>query len=74
MNTIKRLVQEKQRIIEAKNKIKAREKKLTLRLIKLGNGHYVVDGELWEIKIEYWRSLPESAHLICKGKLVQESE
>jgi hypothetical protein len=70
MASIKSLITEKQRIIEAKNKIKAREKKLTLRLIKLGDGHYVVDGELWEIKIEYWRSLPESAHLICKGELL----
>ena len=74
MNTIKRLVQEKKKIIEAKNKIKAREKKLTQNLIKLGDGHYVVDGELWEVKVEYWRSLSESAHLICKGKLIQESQ
>jgi len=73
MNTIKRLIQEKKKIIEAKNKIKAREKKLTQNLIKLGGGHYVVDGELWEEKVEYWRSLPESAHLICKGALIQES-
>ena len=73
MSTIKSLVKEKQSIVNAKQKISLREKKLHQRLLKEGKGHYIVDGELWEIKVEYFGRM-DSAQLIFKGQVIQESE
>ena len=67
---IKQLIQEERKIKEAQLKLNARENKLYQRTSKIKCGHYVIDGEIWEVKYD---STFRRHELVFRGEAIQEA-